>query len=79
DDVHTETQKFISDAVNGSLKVELNHIRSAPLIEQARRRAFDNEQTTSLQNDDSLFFLDCIRLAPNTRNGFGSALAMQLQ
>jgi len=79
DDVHTETQKFISDAVNGSLKVEINHIRSAPLIEQARRRAFDNEQTTSLQNDDSLFFLDCTRLAPNTRNGFGSVLAMHVQ
>jgi hypothetical protein len=79
DDVHTETQKFLSDAVNGSLKVEINHIRSAPLIEQARQRAFDNEQTTSLQNDDSLFFLDCIRLAPNTRSGFGSVLAMQVQ
>ena len=79
DDVHTETQKFLSDAVNGSLKVEINHIRSAPLIEQARQRAFDNEQTTSLQNDDSLFFLDCIRLAPNTRSGFVSVLAMQVQ
>jgi len=79
DDVHTETQKFISDAVNGSLKVEINHIRSAPLIEQQRRRVFDNEQTTSLQNDDSRFFIDCTRLAPNTRNSIPSVFAMQVQ
>ena len=44
DDVHTETQKFITDSVDGSLKVELKHIRSAFLIEQARKRAFDNQK-----------------------------------
>jgi len=37
DDVHTETQKYITDTVDGNLKVELDHIRSAFLIEEARQ------------------------------------------
>lgn len=78
DDVHTETQKFITDSVDGSLKVDIKHIRSAFLIEQARRRAFDNEQTTSLQNDDNLFLLKCIALAPSSQGGFGAVLLMQI-
>lgn len=78
DDVHTETQKYITDTVDGNLKVELSHIRSAYLIEEARQRAFDNEQNTSLQNDDKLFLLDCVALAPSTKGGFGSFLVMQI-
>jgi hypothetical protein len=78
DDVHTETQKFITDSVDGVLKVEVKAIRSAYLIENARKRAFDNEQTNSLQNDDNLFVLDCIPLAPNTQSGFGAVLLMRI-
>ncbi len=78
DDVHTETQKFITDSVDGALKVEVKAIRSAYLIENARKRAFDNEQTNSLQNDDNLFVLDCIPLAPNTQSGFGAVLLMRI-
>jgi hypothetical protein len=78
DDVHTETQKYITDTVDGNLKVELNHIRSAYLIEEARQRAFDNEQSKSLENDDKLFLLDVTELAPSTKGGFGANLLMQI-
>jgi hypothetical protein len=78
DDVHTETQKYITDTVDGNLKVELNHIRSAYLIEESRQRAFDNEQSKSLENDDKLFLLDVTELAPSTKGGFGANLLMQI-
>lgn len=77
DDVHTETQKFLTDSVDSNLKVDIDHIRSAFLIEEARRRAFDNQQTTSLQNDDNLFLLKCVPLAPSSQGGFGALLLMQ--
>lgn len=77
DDVHTETQKFITDSVDSNLKVEIDHIRSAFLIEEARGRAFDNEETKSLQNDDSLFLLKCVPLAPSTQGGFTANLLMR--
>jgi hypothetical protein len=78
DDVHTETQKYITDSVDSNLKVEINHIRSAFLIEEARRRAFDNEQSKALENDDNLFLLKCVNLAPNTEGGFSSNLLMRV-
>lgn len=78
DDVHTETQKFITDTVDSNLKVEVNHIRSAFLIEEARKRAFDNQETTSLQNDDNLFLLKCVTLAPSSQGGFGAVLLQQI-
>jgi hypothetical protein len=78
DDVHTETQKFISENVDSNLKVEINHIRSAFLIEEARKRAFDNDQTKSLENDDNLFILKCVPLAPNSQGGFSAVLQMRV-
>lgn len=78
DDVHTETQKYISNMVDGNLKVEINHIRSAFLIEQARQRAFDTTQTKTLENDNNLFLLDCIPLSPSSKGGFGAVLLMQI-
>lgn len=77
DDVHTETQKYLTDKVDGNLKVEIDPIRSAFLIEEARKRAFDNDQTTSLQNDDNLFLLKCVSLSPSAQGGFGAVLLMQ--
>jgi len=77
DDVHTETQKFITDTVDGSLKVEIKHIRSAFLIEQARQRAFENQETTSLQNDDSLFLIKCLPLPTGTQGNFTSTLLLR--
>lgn len=78
DDVHTETQKYITDTVDSNLKVEINHIRSAFLIEEARRRAFDNEQSKALENDDNLFLLKCVNLPPNTEGGFSAILLMRV-
>lgn len=78
DDVHTETQKFITDTVDSNLKVEVSHIRSAFLIEESRKRAFDNEQTRSLQNDDNLFLLKCVPLAPSSQGSFGAVLLQQV-
>jgi len=78
DDVHTETQKFITDSVDGSLKVDIKHIRSAFLIEQARQRAFENQETTSLQNDDNLFLLKCITLEPESEGTFSAVLLQQI-
>lgn len=78
DDVHTETQKYITDSVDGSLKIEIKHIRSAFLIELARQRAFENQQTTSLQNDDNLFLLKCINLPPGSQGGFSSVLVQKV-
>ncbi|CAB4136029.1 hypothetical protein UFOVP299_4 [uncultured Caudovirales phage] len=78
DDVHTETQKYITDSVDGSLKVDIKHIRSAFLIEQARQRAFENQETTSLQNDDNLFLLKCVTLAPGSEGTFSSVLLQQI-
>ena len=78
DDVHTETQKYITDSVDSNLKIEINHIRSAFLIEEARRRAFDNEQSKALENDDNLFLLKCVNLPPNTEGGFSAILLMRV-
>jgi hypothetical protein len=78
DDVHTETQKFLTDSVDSNLKVEINHIRSAFLIEEARRRAFDNDQSKSLENDDNLFLLKCVPLAPSSQGGFSAVLQMRV-
>lgn len=78
DDIHTETQKFITDSVDGSLKVEIKHIRSAFLIEQARQRAFENQKTTSLQNDDNLFLVKCVTLEEGSTGTFSAVLLQQI-
>jgi hypothetical protein len=77
DDVHTETQKYITDSVDGSLKVDIKHIRSAFLIEQARQRAFENQETTSLQNDDNLFLIKCVSLDPSSQGRFKANLLLR--
>lgn len=78
DDVHTSTQRFISDKVDGTLKVEFDHIRSAFLFEEARKRAFSNDETKSLQNDNSLFIAKCIPLAPNSQGSYGNVLLQEI-
>jgi hypothetical protein len=78
DDVHTETQKFISENVDSNLSVELNAIRSAPLFEEARIRSFDNDQTKALEFDDNLFLLKCVRLAPNSQSTYVALLLMRV-
>jgi len=76
DDVHTDSQwMFQSKKTDGVLKLNINHARSAYLIEEARRRATNSsEKTTSLQYDESLFLLDCVEIAPGLRNEFNAPL-----
>jgi hypothetical protein len=77
DDVHGTTQwKYPNTKADGNLKLELDHIRSAFLIEEARRLATNTDKTTSLQNDSKLFLLDVVSLSPSAKGGFGAVLLM---
>ncbi len=79
DDVHGTTQwKFPNTKADGNLKLELDHIRSAFLIEEARRLATNTDKTTSLQNDSKLFLLDVVSLSPSAKGGFGAVLLMNI-
>jgi hypothetical protein len=79
DDVHGQSQwKYPNTKADGNLKIELDHIRSAFLIEDARRSATNTDKTTSLQNDSKLFLLDVVSLAPSTKGGFGAVLLMNV-
>jgi hypothetical protein len=79
DDVHGVSQRlFPSKKTDVNLKFELDHIRSAFLIEQ-QSRAFNNEQTTSLQGDDKLYMIKAVPLAPSAVGGFTATLQMQIQ
>ena len=76
DDVHTDSQwMYPSKKTDGALKININHSRSAYLIEEARKRATNSsEKTTSLQFDESLFILDCVEIAPGLRKEFNAPL-----
>lgn len=79
DDVHGTTQwKYPNTKADGNLKLELDHIRSAFLIEEARRLATNTDKTTSLQNDSKLFLLDVVSLSPSAKGGFGAVLLMNI-
>lgn len=79
DDVHTETQKlFPTRKADNVLKEEVKHIRSNFLIENARKRAFDNEQSTSLENDDDLFIIKCVSMPPGKKGNFNGVLSMRV-
>lgn len=68
DDVHTDSQWMPqSKKTDGNLKININHSRSAYLIEEQRKRINSSEKTESLQNDDTLFILDCVPLVPGQR------------
>ncbi len=80
DDIHGQSQRlFPSKKTDKNLKFELDHIRSAFLIEEQRRRVFDNENTTSLQGDDKLYLIKAVPLAPSALGGFTATLQMQIQ
>jgi hypothetical protein len=80
DDIHGQSQRlFPSKKTDKNLKFELDHIRSAFLIEEQRRRVFDNENTTSLQGDDKLYLIKAVPLAPSAVGGFTATLQMQIQ
>ena len=72
DDVHTSLQlKMPSKKADAIYNLEFNHIRSAQLIEEQRRKGNQIDgKTRTLENDENLFCLDCVELAPNTENTF---------
>jgi hypothetical protein len=80
DDVHGQTQwLYPSKKTDTNLKIELDHIRSAFLIEEQRRKGTDNENTTSLQGDDKLYLLKVVSIPPSLKGGFTANLLMQIQ
>lgn len=80
DDVHTSLQlKMPSKKADAVYNLEFNHIRSAQLIEEQRRKGNQIDgKTRTLENDENLFILDCVELAPNTRNTFNQFLRYQV-
>lgn len=60
-EVHGESKySFFSKKVENKKVVEIEWIRSVPMIEETRLKVFDLSENTSTQEDDSLFVLDTI-------------------
>ncbi len=80
DDVHTELQlKMPSKKADAVLNIELDHIRSAYLIEEQRKKGNENEgKTKVLENDENLFLLDCVPLPSDTYNEFTQFLRYRI-
>lgn len=80
DDVHTSLQlKIPSKKADATFDIEFDHIRSAQLIEEQRRKGNTIDgKTRTLENDENLFVLDCIELAPNTTNNFTQFLRYRI-
>ena len=80
DDVHTSLQlKMPSKKADAVFDIEFDHIRSAQLIEEQRRKGNTIDgKTRTLENDENLFVLDCIELAPNTENTFTQFLRYRI-
>jgi len=80
DDVHGQSQWLMpSKKIEKENKWEFDHIRSAFLIEQQRRRLFNRESTTSLSEDTKLFLIKGNQIAPNRTSGFTASITMQVQ
>jgi hypothetical protein len=80
DDVHTSLQlKIPSKKADAIYNLEFNHIRSAQLIEEQRRKGNQIDgKTRTLENDENLFCLDCVELAPSTENTFTQFLRYRI-
>ena len=80
DDVHTSLQlKMPSKKADAVFDIEFDHIRSAQLFEEQRRKGNTIDgKTRTLENDEKLFLLDCIELAPNTPNNFTQFLRYRI-
>jgi hypothetical protein len=80
DDVHTSMQvNFPSENVDGIFNLIFDHIRSAQLGEEQRRKGNEvTEKTKALENDEKTFAYDCIELPPNTQNNFTQFLNYQV-
>jgi len=73
DDIHTDTQwMFPTTKTDGILKLEFDHIRSAFLLEEQRRKITKDNKAT--ENDESLFLLDCVTMPEDSRGEFTAVL-----
>jgi len=78
DAIHTSTQWLLPNKqVENNLKIEVDFVRDPFEIESARRQGIFTKDTTSLSNDDKVYIIDVIELAPNTRNNFTAVLQYQ--
>ena len=75
DAVHTNTQWLLPNRqVENNLKIDVDYVRDPFEIESARRQGIYTKDTTSLSNDDKIYIIDVISLAPNSRDSFNSFL-----
>lgn len=78
DAVHTEAQWLLPNKkVENNLKIDIPFVRDVFEIESARKQNFYTKDTTSLSNDDKVYIIDCIQIAPNTRESFTRNLRWQ--
>jgi len=78
DAIHTSTQWLLPNKqVENNLKIEVDFGRDHFEIESARKQGIYTKDTTSLSNDDKVYIIDCVPLAPNTRKNFTAVLQYQ--
>lgn len=78
DAVHTETQWLLPNKqVENSLKINVDYVRDPFEIESSRKQGIYTKDTTSLSNDDKIYIIDVVGLAPNSRNNFTAFLSYQ--
>lgn len=77
DAVHTQSQWSLDNKqVENVKKIELDQVRDPFKIEFARELAA--QSTTSTDDEDKLFLIDVVPLAPSTRGGFTSFMFHQV-
>lgn len=73
DAIHTESQWLTSNKqVENTKSIKVKPIRDAYKLEATRKLALSNSTSTS--DDDKMFLLDVVPLAPSVRGGFTSTL-----
>jgi len=74
DAIHTDSQWFPSNKqVENTKTIDVDLIRDAYKIESTRKLGL--KETTSTSDDDKMFVIDVVPLAPSTQGGFTSVLS----
>jgi hypothetical protein len=80
DDIHGQSQWLTpSKRIEKIHKWEFDHIRSAFLLEEQRKRLFNKETTTALSEDTKAFLIKGTGIAPSRVSGFTASVTMQVQ
>lgn len=80
DDVHGQSQWLTpSKRIEKIHKWEFDHIRSAFLLEEQRKRLFNKETTTALSEDTKAFLIKGTGISPSRTGGFTASVTMQVQ